>query len=166
MPTQTPPPQKLRNFCLTRQIKRKDQRIPMHTTPQKRLFQHPSEILVHRGGGVYLMEWPTFSKIWIIHIKAWPIYISNAHVRAYDRCPSISIYLRPSLLLRNFLVYGLLWAKCHFPHTVTKYLQAMELQGSLWQVPILFMTETAVEFLIIILMCFPRTSFKKDFNTN
>jgi hypothetical protein len=23
----------------------------MHTTPQKWLFQHPSEILVHRGGG-------------------------------------------------------------------------------------------------------------------
>jgi hypothetical protein len=42
-------PQKLRNFCLTRQKKRKDQRMPMHTTPQKRLFQHPSEILVHRG---------------------------------------------------------------------------------------------------------------------
>ena len=42
-------PQKLRNFCLTPQKKRKDQRMPMHTTPQKRLFQTPSEILVHRG---------------------------------------------------------------------------------------------------------------------
>ena len=48
MPTQTPP-QKLRNFCLTPHKKRKDQRMPMHTTPQKRLFQTPSEILVHRG---------------------------------------------------------------------------------------------------------------------
>ena len=47
VPTQTPP-QKLRNFCLT---PRKDQRMPMHTTPQKRLFQTPSEIIVHRGGG-------------------------------------------------------------------------------------------------------------------
>jgi hypothetical protein len=35
------PPQKLINFCLTPQKKRKDQRMPMHTTP--------SEILVHRG---------------------------------------------------------------------------------------------------------------------
>jgi hypothetical protein len=25
--------------------------MPMHTTPQKWLFQTPSEILVHRGGG-------------------------------------------------------------------------------------------------------------------
>jgi hypothetical protein len=33
----------------TPQKKRKDQRIPMHTTPQKWLFQTPSEILVHRG---------------------------------------------------------------------------------------------------------------------
>jgi hypothetical protein len=48
VPTQTPP-QKLINFCLTPQKKRKDQRMPMHTTPQKRLFQTPSEILVHRG---------------------------------------------------------------------------------------------------------------------
>jgi hypothetical protein len=29
--------------------KRKDQRMPMHTTPQKWLFQTPSKILVHRG---------------------------------------------------------------------------------------------------------------------
>jgi hypothetical protein len=43
------PPQKLRNFCLTPQKKCKDQRMPLHTTPQKRLFQTPSEILVHRG---------------------------------------------------------------------------------------------------------------------
>ena len=42
-------PQKLRNFSLTPQKKRKDQRMPMHTTPQKQLFQTPSEILVHRG---------------------------------------------------------------------------------------------------------------------
>jgi hypothetical protein len=42
-------PQKLRNFCLTPKKKRKDQRMPMHKTPQKRLFQTPSEILVHRG---------------------------------------------------------------------------------------------------------------------
>ena len=42
------PPQKLRNFCLTPQKKCKDQRMPMHTTPQKRLFQTPS-YLVHRG---------------------------------------------------------------------------------------------------------------------
>ena len=48
VPTQTSP-QKLRNVCLTPQKKRKDQRMPMHTTPQKRLFQPPSEILVHRG---------------------------------------------------------------------------------------------------------------------
>ena len=34
-------PKKLRNFCLTPQKKRKDQRMPMHTTPQKRLFQTP-----------------------------------------------------------------------------------------------------------------------------
>jgi hypothetical protein len=44
-------PQKLRNVCLTPQKKCKDERMPMHTTPQKRLFQTPSEILVHRGGG-------------------------------------------------------------------------------------------------------------------
>jgi hypothetical protein len=25
--------------------------MPMHTTPQKWLFQTPSEILIHRGGG-------------------------------------------------------------------------------------------------------------------
>jgi hypothetical protein len=25
--------------------------------------------------------------------QAWPIYIANAHVRAYGRCPSISIYI-------------------------------------------------------------------------
>jgi hypothetical protein len=48
VPTQAPP-QKLRNFCLTPQKKRKDQRMPMDTTPQKWLFQTPSEILVHRG---------------------------------------------------------------------------------------------------------------------
>jgi hypothetical protein len=42
-------PQKLRNFYLTPQKKRKDQRMPMHTTPQKWLFQTFSEILVHRG---------------------------------------------------------------------------------------------------------------------
>jgi hypothetical protein len=36
----------------TPQKKRKDQRMPMHTTPQKQLFQTPSEILVHRGGGI------------------------------------------------------------------------------------------------------------------
>jgi hypothetical protein len=47
--TQTHPPQKLRNFCLTPQKKHKDQRMPMHTTPPKQLFQTPSEILVHRG---------------------------------------------------------------------------------------------------------------------
>jgi hypothetical protein len=29
----------------------KDKRMPMHTPPQKWLFQTPSEILVHRGGG-------------------------------------------------------------------------------------------------------------------
>ena len=34
--------QKLRNFCLTPQKKRKDQRMPMHTTPQKQLFQGTS----------------------------------------------------------------------------------------------------------------------------
>ena len=50
----TNPPQKLRNFCLTPQKKCKDQRMSMHTTPQKRLFQTPSEILVHRGGGGYI----------------------------------------------------------------------------------------------------------------
>jgi hypothetical protein len=31
-------PKKLRNFCLTPQKKRKDQRMLMHTTPRKRLF--------------------------------------------------------------------------------------------------------------------------------
>jgi hypothetical protein len=37
------------HVCLTPQKKRKDQRMLMHTTPRKRLFQPPSEILVHRG---------------------------------------------------------------------------------------------------------------------
>ena len=50
VPTQSSP-QKLRNFCLTPQKKHKDQRMPMHTTPHKQLFQTPSEILIHRGGG-------------------------------------------------------------------------------------------------------------------
>jgi hypothetical protein len=52
--TNTIPPQKLRHFCLTPQEKHKDQRMQMHTTLQKQLFQTPSEILVHRGGGGYI----------------------------------------------------------------------------------------------------------------
>ena len=48
--TDTNIPPEIKKFLpLTPQKKRKDQRMPMHTTPQKRLFQPPSEILVHRG---------------------------------------------------------------------------------------------------------------------
>ena len=40
----------------------------MHTTPQKRLFQTPSEILVHRGvcilNGMAQAMWEEFNKIW------------------------------------------------------------------------------------------------------
>jgi hypothetical protein len=38
--TNTPPPQKLRNFCLTPQKKCKDQRTPMHTTSET-AFSNP-----------------------------------------------------------------------------------------------------------------------------
>ena len=44
-------PPEIKKFFLTPQKKRKDQRMPMHTTPQKQLFQTPSEILIHRAGG-------------------------------------------------------------------------------------------------------------------
>ena len=46
--TNSPPPQKLRNFCLTPRKKRKD---PMHTTPQKWLFQTPQKFSSIEGGG-------------------------------------------------------------------------------------------------------------------
>jgi hypothetical protein len=39
VPMQTPP--EIKNFCLTPQKKRKDQRMLMHTTPQKWLFKPP-----------------------------------------------------------------------------------------------------------------------------
>jgi hypothetical protein len=73
VPTQTPPP-KLRNFCLTPQKKRKDQRMPMHTTPQKRLFQTPSEILVHRGVCI-LNEWPLITVTIIEQITMDAIFV-------------------------------------------------------------------------------------------
>jgi hypothetical protein len=50
LPTQTPS-QKLRNFAIPLRKNAKIKGMLMHTTPQKWLFQTPSEILVHRGGG-------------------------------------------------------------------------------------------------------------------
>jgi hypothetical protein len=48
--------------------------MPMHTTPQKRLFQTPSEILVHGGGG-YIK--------WMAHIESVPPSFMHTNI-AFD----------------------------------------------------------------------------------
>ena len=71
-PTQTHP-QKLINFCLTPQKKRKDQRMPMHTTP--------SEILVHRGvcilNGMAQRDIPYLSSVYTTGGNPWCLVESN-----------------------------------------------------------------------------------------
>jgi hypothetical protein len=39
------------NFPFIPQKYRRDQRMPTDLTPQKRLWSHPSEKFIHRGGG-------------------------------------------------------------------------------------------------------------------
>ena len=48
--------------------------MPMHTTPQKRLFQTPSEILVHRGVCI-LNEWPLITVTIIEQITMDAIFV-------------------------------------------------------------------------------------------
>jgi hypothetical protein len=45
------PSQKFVNFSLTPQKNCRDQRMPTGLTPQKRLWGHPSEKFIQRGGG-------------------------------------------------------------------------------------------------------------------
>jgi hypothetical protein len=74
------PPQKLRNFCLTPQKKCKDQRMPMHTTPQKRLFQIPqkfSSIGGGGGGGVYIKWNGPLSKKCLVSGRSIEVYITG-----------------------------------------------------------------------------------------
>jgi hypothetical protein len=96
------PPQKLRNVCLTPQKKRKDQRMLMHTTPQKRLFQTPSEILVHRGGGggCILNEWPLIYQRILLYCHIWLKILHNLQCKTNSLCCKY-IYPKPCRLYRK-----------------------------------------------------------------
>ena len=79
MPTQTPP-----------QKKRKDQRMPMHTIPQKQLFQTPSEILVRRGGGGVYIKWNgPFLHIWF-YVYDFVSFVNSDRTRLSQN-PSLTV---------------------------------------------------------------------------